>query len=85
MVPEHGAVAARPRERRPGDWRQMERLIHDRRFLAGLREDRGHIGGLHAARNGATIVVVPGYSASVPERTPRMRCGGNDPDTGLRG
>lgn len=45
----------------------------------------GHIGGTHAARNGATIVVVPGYSASVPAPAPGVRCGGNDPDTGLRG
>lgn len=45
----------------------------------------GHIGGTHAARNGATIVVVSGYSASVPEPAPGVRCGGNDPDTGLLG
>lgn len=85
MVPEHGAVAAGPREPRRGEWRRTERLIHDRRFLAVLREDGGHIGGTHAARNGATIVVVPGYSASVPAPAPGVRCGGNDPDTGLRG
>jgi len=54
-------------------------------FWRGCEKIGGHIGGLHAARNGATIVVGSGYSASLPERTPRMRCDDNDPDTGLRG
>lgn len=55
-----------------GFWRRCEKI-------------GGHIGGTQASRDGATIVEVPGYSASVPEPAPRVRCGGNDPDTGLRG
>ncbi|WP_175870421.1 hypothetical protein [Burkholderia sp. BCC0397] len=45
----------------------------------------GHIGGTQPSRNGATIAVMRRYSASVPECAPRVRCGVDDADTGLRG
>ncbi|KWE55034.1 hypothetical protein WT53_21650 [Burkholderia sp. MSMB2157WGS] len=73
MVPEHGAVADRPSARAmPGaNGDKRGALFTIGGFWRRCEKIGGHIGGVQALRNGATIADVPGYSASVPE--PRAR------------